>query len=56
MNREELQRYDFWYAYYGEKLRYPYEFSMWQYTDAGKIDGISGNVDFNISFVDYSIR
>lgn len=56
LNMEELQGYDFWYAYYGEELRYPYEFTMWQYSDTGKVDGISGDVDLNISFVDYSRR
>ena len=56
LNLEELQGYDFWYAYYGEQLSYPYDFTMWQYTDSGKMDGISGNVDLNISFVDYSKR
>ncbi len=56
LNLEELQGYDFWYAYYGEELYYPYNFTMWQYTDSGKLDGIPTNVDFNISFVDYSTR
>lgn len=56
LNMEELQGYDFWYAYYGENLYYPYDFTMWQYTDSGKVDGVSGDVDLNISFVDYSKR
>ena len=46
------------YAYYGspENMYLPYEFTMWQYTDSGKVDGISTNVDLNISFMDYSTR
>jgi len=56
LNMEELQGYDFWYAYYGENLYYPYDFTMWQYTDSGTVDGVSGSVDLNISFVDYSKR
>lgn len=58
INLEELRKYDLWYAYYGnpEDLYYPYEYTMWQYTDKGKVDGISTNVDLNISFIDYSTR
>lgn len=58
LNLEELQGYDLWYAYYGEPedLYLPYEFTMWQYTDSGKVNGISGSVDINISFMDYSTR
>jgi len=55
---EGLKGYDFWYAYYGapEDIYMPYEFSMWQYTDSGRVDGIETAVDLNISFVDYSTR
>ena len=58
LNLEELTNYDLWYAYYGnpEDLYYPYEYTMWQYTDSGKVDGINGAVDMNISFMDYSTR
>jgi len=35
---------------------YPYKFSMWQYSTSGSIDGISGSVNFNISFLDYSLK
>ena len=45
-----LESYDKWFAYYGDKPYYPYEISMWQYTESGTIDGIDGKVDFNISF------
>ncbi len=58
LDMEGVANYDFWYAYYGtpENLYLPYEFTMWQYTDSGKVDGIPANVDLNISFVDYSTR
>lgn len=29
------------------------DFSMWQYSDVGTVDGINCNVDTNLSFVDY---
>ncbi len=58
INMEELQNFDFWYAYYGEAedIYLPYNFTMWQYTEKGRVDGISTDVDLNISFMDYSTR
>lgn len=35
---------------------YPYKYAMWQYDKAGTIDGISGVVNFNLSYIDYSIK
>ncbi len=52
----QLSDYDFWYAYYGDDIYYPYQFSMWQYTSSGKVDGIKGNADLNISFKDYGAK
>ena len=45
--------YDKWFAQYFRKPFFPYAFQMWQYSSTGRIDGIEGNVDYNISFVDY---
>ena len=52
----QLGDYDFWYAYYGDDIYYPYQFSMWQYTSSGKVDGIKGNADLNISFKNYDTK
>lgn len=46
-----LEDYDKWFAYYNSNLYYPYQYDVWQYSEKGKIDGISGDVDLNISFV-----
>ena len=35
---------------------YPYRYSMWQYDLKGTVDGVSGEVNFNISFVDYALK
>ena len=35
---------------------YPYNFTMWQYTKKGTINGIEGNVNLNLSFVNYAER
>lgn len=50
----KLTTYDIWLAQEKDVPDYPYQFTMWQYSKQGKIDGIVGNVDFNISFVDYA--
>lgn len=51
---ERLTDYDIWYAVYSKDITYPYNFQMLQYSETGSIPGITGNVDLNISFVDYS--
>lgn len=51
---EQLEDYDKWFAYYDEQFYFPYDFKVWQYTDTGKVNGISTDVDLNISFEDLS--
>lgn len=46
----QLEKYPFWYADYEQIPQTPYNFVMWQYSETGKVDGISGNVDLNILF------
>ena len=50
LNLEELEQYDKWFAYYNKDFYYPYEYKMWQYSDKGRVNGINGDVDLNISF------
>ena len=47
---EELTDYGFWLANYGDTLNFPYKVDMWQYTDTGRVPGITGNVDINLYF------
>lgn len=47
---ERLKDYDRWFAYYGEELYYPYAYGVWQYSEKGRINGISAEVDMNIAF------
>ncbi len=49
-----LENYDFWLAEYENYPSFLYDYKMWQYTDSGSVDGIDGNVDLNVSIVDYS--
>lgn len=50
LDLEQLEDYDKWVAFYDEPMYYPYDFKIWQYTDEGKVAGIKGDVDLNISF------
>lgn len=47
----ELNDIPFWYADYENLPQSPYDFKMWQYTQAGKVSGINGNVDLNVMYV-----
>ena len=51
LDLEELEDYSKWFAGYTDVPYYPYSMDMWQYTDTGRVDGISGNVDINIRFI-----
>lgn len=42
----------FWLAEYTEKPSFYYDFKMWQYSSKGSVDGISGNVDMDLLFLD----
>ena len=50
---EQLEEYEKWFAYYRTPLYFPYEFSVWQYSSTGKVNGIDTDVDMNISMKDW---
>lgn len=45
---ERLKDYDFWIADYETRPNMYYNFTMWQYSVDGKLEGIDTNVDLNI--------
>ena len=49
---ELLNKFDLWLAHWGVE-KPAYECGLWQTSDKGIIDGISGNVDLNTAFKDY---
>lgn len=55
LNDSELQSYSHWVARYGKKPSTIPEkvFGIWQYSSKGSVAGISGNVDMDISYVDF---
>ncbi|MDY5000215.1 MAG: GH25 family lysozyme, partial [Lachnospiraceae bacterium] len=42
-----------WLAQYATKPSYGGGYQMWQYTSKGKVNGIGGNVDMNLSYLGY---
>lgn len=53
LNMDALQDYDLWLAQWGEEASREFGHSIWQYTDSGTVDGISGKVDLNVTHKDY---
>lgn len=49
-----LADYEIWYCEYSDVPVFYYEFSMWQYSSSGRVDGIDGAVDLNIAFSNVS--
>jgi len=54
INTRELTRYKIWLAHYTAQTNYNFtRYDLWQYTDRGRVNGISGNVDLNLSYLGY---
>lgn len=49
---DRLESYYIWLAEYRSVPLYEGYYHMWQYTSKGSIDGIEGNVDMNISYME----
>ena len=47
---QSLRKYMFWLAEYNPAPTFTYDFEIWQYSCDGRVDGISGPVDLNMSF------
>ena len=46
-------RYALWIAEWGSRLNYNGPAAIWQYSEKGYVDGISGNVDLDICYKDF---
>lgn len=53
LDMTRLNEYEKWYAFYDSYMYMPYNVSIWQYSEKGKVAGIGSNVDLNISYKDY---
>ena len=41
-----------WLAEYGDAVTYEGKYHLWQYTSSGRVNGIEGRVDLNLSYVE----
>ena len=53
INTSQLSAYKLWLAQYNTTVTYNGRYDMWQYTESGRVGGISTNVDLNKSYLGY---
>lgn len=53
IDTSQLGSYKIWLAQYAAQPTYSGRYDMWQYKKTGKINGISGDVDLNMSYLGY---
>lgn len=51
LDLEQIYQYPVWYAQYADEPDWPYEFSIWQYTESGEVPGVYGPVDLNLEMM-----
>jgi GH25 family lysozyme M1 (1,4-beta-N-acetylmuramidase)/uncharacterized protein YjdB len=49
----QLSAYKIWLAQYAATPTYTGRYDLWQYKSTGRVSGISGNVDMNLSYLGY---
>lgn len=54
INAAVFRKYDLWLAQWTKSPTYQGDIAIWQYSDSGRVSGISGNVDMNIAYLDYA--
>lgn len=54
LNHDRIKSYAHWVARYGKEPEICKNYGLWQYSSKGRIPGIIGSVDLDISSVDYS--
>ena len=55
LDMEKLERYAWWIAMYELENPLLCKVDAWQYTNVGRVDGISTVVDINLLFTDYGV-
>lgn len=56
ISADVAKRYALWVAEYGSRCNYGGTYGMWQNSSAGRVSGISGNVDMDICYIDYPAK
>ncbi|MBR4529279.1 MAG: glycoside hydrolase family 25 protein [Lachnospiraceae bacterium] len=52
LDMEQIEHLKKWFAFYDTQQYFPYEYSYWQFSKSGSVDGIEGDVDLNICIED----
>lgn len=55
-NYNKVSKYDLWIAQYSDNCTFNRNYTMWQYTKTGLIDGINGKVDFSYYYPEATIN
>lgn len=53
LDDSKLTPFTHWVAQYASKCEYSGAYGIWQYSSSGRVNGINGNVDMDISYQDY---
>ncbi len=53
LDANQLNGYRIWLAHYCGKTDYTGKYDLWQHSSTGSVNGISGNVDLDISYLGY---
>ena len=54
LDMAKLSKYPFWLAQYNNCVTYSGKYDLWQYTSSGTVPGVTGKVDMNYSYRDFS--
>ena len=54
LNHDRIKSYAHWVARYGEEPEICKNYGIWQYSSKGRVPGIIGSVDLDLSAVDYA--
>lgn len=54
LNHDRIKSYAHWVARYGEEPEVCKNYGIWQYSSKGRVPGIIGSVDLDLSAVDYA--
>lgn len=54
LDTDVLDKYPVWLAQVNDTVTYRGSYYMWQYSHTGKVKGISGDVDLNVSYRDFA--
>lgn len=55
LDMAQLSKWTFWLAQYNDRVTYTGKYDMWQYSSSGAAPGITGKVDLNYCYKDFSL-